>query len=51
MRKTIKKLFWAWEFEEEEQWLAAMAEQGFALKAVGFCRYDFLCVGICVKPR
>ena len=39
--KTMHKWFWAWEFEEEEQWLAALAEQGLALKAVGFCRYDF----------
>ena len=39
--KTVRKWFWAWEFEEEEQWLAALAEQGLALKAVGFCRYDF----------
>ena len=39
--KTMRKWFWAWEFEEEEQWIAALAEQGLALKAVGFCRYDF----------
>lgn len=39
--KTLHKWFWAWEFEEEEQWLAEMAKQGLALTAVGFCRYDF----------
>lgn len=39
--KTLHKWFWLWEFEEEEAWLAQMAQQGLALKAVGFCRYDF----------
>lgn len=39
--KTMHKWFWLWQFEEEEQWLAEQAKQGLALKAVGFCRYDF----------
>jgi len=41
MRTTIKKLFWAWEFEEEEQWLNEMAAKGLSLVSVGFCRYEF----------
>ena len=39
--KTMRKWFWAWEFEEEEEWLADQAQQGLSLCAVGFCRYDF----------
>lgn len=41
MRKTIHKLFWAWDFDKEEKWLNEMAALGLALVSVGFCRYDF----------
>ena len=41
MRTTVKKLFWIWQFEEEEKWLNEMAAKGLALVSVGFCRYDF----------
>ena len=41
MRKTIRKWFWVWEFDKEEQWLNEMAAKGLALVGVGFCRYDF----------
>ena len=41
MRTVIKKLFWAWESDKEEQWLAEMAAKGLALVGVGFCRYEF----------
>ena len=41
MRKTIKKLFWAWEFEKEEAWLNELAARGLCLVAVGWCRYEF----------
>lgn len=41
MRKVVKKLFWAWDFDKEEKWLNEMAAQGLALVAVGFCRYEF----------
>jgi hypothetical protein len=41
MRTTVKKLFWIWQFEEEEKWLNEMAAKGLALISVGFCRYDF----------
>ncbi len=40
-QKTVWKWFWVWEFEKEEQWLNAMAMDGWALCAVGFCRYTF----------
>ena len=41
MRKTIRKVFWVWNFDKEEQWLNEMAEKGLCLVSVGFCRYDF----------
>jgi len=41
MRKTIRKWFWMWDFDKEEQWLNEMAAKGLALVGVGFCRYDF----------
>ncbi len=40
-QKTVWKWFWVWEFEKEEQWLNAMAMDGWALRTVGFCRYTF----------
>ena len=41
MRTVIRKLFWVWDFEKEEQWLNEMAAKGLALVGVGFCRYEF----------
>lgn len=41
-RKSIRKIFWAWEFEKEEQWLNEMAQSGWLLDGVGFCRYEFI---------
>ena len=41
MRKTVRKWFWVWDFDKEEQWLNDMAAQGLALVDVGFCRYEF----------
>jgi len=41
MRKTVRKWFWVWEFDREEQWLNEMAAKGLVLVSVGFCRYDF----------
>lgn len=40
-RKTIRKWFWVWEFEKEEQWLNEMAMNGWALCQVGWCKYVF----------
>ena len=41
MRHTVKKWFWAWDFQKEEQWLQQMAAKGLALVSVGFARYEF----------
>lgn len=41
MKRTIRKLFWAWEFDKEEKWLNAMSAKGLQLCDVGFCRYVF----------
>ena len=39
--KIVRKAFWAWDFDREEDWLNDMAAQGWALVDVGFCRYTF----------
>jgi hypothetical protein len=39
--KTVHKWFWVWDFEKEERWLNEMALEGWALVAVGWCRYVF----------
>ena len=41
MRKVIRKWFWAWNFEKEEQWLNEMSAKGLALVDYTFCRYVF----------
>ncbi len=41
-RKTIRKWFWVWEFDKEEQWLNTMAQTGWVLDSVGFCKYNFV---------
>lgn len=41
MRKTIRKLFWGWDFDKEEKWLNEMSAKGLCLVSVGFCQYDF----------
>ncbi len=41
-RKTVRKWFWVWEFEKEEQWLNTMAQSGWVLDGVGFCTYHFI---------
>lgn len=41
MRKTIHKVFWAWEFDKEEKWLNEMAAKGLCLVSVDFCKYGF----------
>ncbi|NLW69482.1 MAG: DUF2812 domain-containing protein [Eubacteriaceae bacterium] len=40
-RKTVYKWFYVWQFEEEELWLNEMAQEGWALEEVGWCRYTF----------
>ena len=41
MRKTVRKWFWVWDFDKEEQWLNEMAAQGLVLVDVGWCKYVF----------
>lgn len=41
-RKTVHRLFWVWNFEQEEQWLNEMAQSGWLLDGVGFCTYHFI---------
>ena len=40
--RTIRKLFWVWDFEKEEEWLNEMALNGWVLDSVGFCTYRFV---------
>ena len=39
--KTIRKWFWVWDFDREEEWLNEMALNGWVLERVGFCTYHF----------
>lgn len=41
MKRVVYKIFWTWNFDEEEKWLNEMAEKGFALSSVGLFRYEF----------
>ncbi|MBQ7612979.1 MAG: DUF2812 domain-containing protein [Spirochaetaceae bacterium] len=39
--KTVRKLFLAWDFEKEEQWLNEMAQSGWTLCNVHLLKYTF----------
>lgn len=41
MKKNVYKLFWAWQFEQEELWLKQCSSRGMQLCDVGFLRYTF----------
>jgi len=41
MRKTKRKIFWAWEHDKEEKWLNEMSAKGLQLCGVGLCTYVF----------
>ena len=41
MRKVIRKVFMAWEYEKEEKWLNEMAAKGLALVDYSIFRYSF----------
>ncbi len=41
MKRTIHRLFWAWEPDKEEAWLNEMAAKGLVLSDVGWCRFTF----------
>ena len=40
--KTIRKWYWVWDFDKEEDWLNEMALNGWALESVSFCSYHFV---------
>lgn len=42
MKKVVRKFFWDWDFDKEEQWLNEMADKGFVLTYVGVTgKYTF----------
>jgi len=41
MRKTVHKMFFIWQYDEERQWLNAMDAKGMQLVGVGFGKYVF----------
>ncbi len=41
-RRSIRKWFWVWEFDEEEKWLNEMAKRGWVLDSVGYAKYTFI---------
>lgn len=41
MKKVVHRVYMAWEFEEEEQWLNEMSDQGWGLVKVRPFRYEF----------
>lgn len=40
-KKTVRKLYWLWQFEEEEAWLNQMAAEGWVLEQAHIGRYVF----------
>jgi len=41
MIKTIRKVFFVWDYDKEETWLNEMSAKGLLLHSVGFCKYAF----------
>ena len=41
-RRIIRKWFWVWEFEKEEEWLNEMAQNGWVLDKVSLLTYHFV---------
>lgn len=41
MRRTMHKVFLAWEFDKEERWLNEMSAKGLALESAGSLTYQF----------
>ena len=41
MKKTIRKVFFVWDYDKEETWLNEMSAKGLLLHSVGFCTYTF----------
>jgi len=41
MTKTVRKIFFLWEYEKEEAWINKMAKEGWMLVHTGFRKYEF----------
>jgi len=41
MKKTVRKIFFLWEYEKEEAWINEMALAGWMLTQTGFRKYVF----------
>jgi len=41
MKKTVRKIFFIWEYEKEEQWLNAKSKEGWQLVMATFGKYQF----------
>lgn len=39
--KTVFKWWWAWNYEEEEEWLNQKANEGYTLRGMWLCFYKF----------
>ena len=42
MGKTVRKIFFVWEYEKEEQWLNEMSKEGWQLVKASFRKYQFV---------
>ena len=40
--RTMRKWYWVWDFDKEDDWLNDMALSGWVLDSVGFCTYRFV---------
>lgn len=40
--RTMRKWYWVWDFDKEDDWLNDMALNGWVLDSVGFCTYRFV---------
>lgn len=41
MKHVIRKKFWSWDFDKEEEWLNQMSAKGFQLTSVSFNKFEF----------
>jgi len=41
MKKIVRKIFFVWEYEKEEQWLNEMSKEGWELVKASFRKYQF----------
>jgi len=41
MKKTVRKIFFIWEYEKEEQWLNEKSKEGWQLAKASFRKYQF----------